>query len=188
LPVTIPPGNTVHALYAWGRPPRHVCAACWRCLLTYLLTIPPGSIGQRAPEITAGNLQPASCRRIKYVNNIIKKGRQSERSLACLLPDRVRPYYRARGERVCAEQRAATSDIELPIFLESAYNTSKHRKITMQRNLRPSRPGGNKTIRGTEVPERLDASRRSPIPTRTSCHPCKRFECCGTLMGTLYHA
>jgi len=29
--------NTVHALYAWGRPPRHVCAACWRCLLTYLL-------------------------------------------------------------------------------------------------------------------------------------------------------
>jgi hypothetical protein len=30
--------NTVHASYAWGRPPRHVYAACWRCLLTYLLT------------------------------------------------------------------------------------------------------------------------------------------------------
>jgi len=29
--------NTVRALYAWGRPPRHVYAASWRCL-TYLLT------------------------------------------------------------------------------------------------------------------------------------------------------
>ncbi len=28
-------GNTVHALYAWGRPPCHVYAASWRCLLTY---------------------------------------------------------------------------------------------------------------------------------------------------------
>jgi len=28
--------NTVHALYAWGCPARHVYAACWHVLLTYL--------------------------------------------------------------------------------------------------------------------------------------------------------
>jgi hypothetical protein len=36
---------SVHAYDAWGCPPRHVCAACWHVLLTYLLTC-----GQRAEK------------------------------------------------------------------------------------------------------------------------------------------
>ena len=102
----------------------------------------------------------------------------------------VLPRYRARGGSASAPSCSVRYRIcanASPIFLESAYNTSKHRKFATQRNLRPSRPGDHKTIRRPEdgAPRRFE---EIAYPVITSCHPCRRFECYGTLMGTLYHA
>ena len=58
------PSNTVHALYAWGRPPCHVYAASWRCLLTYLLTSAPSrrtfTHGPNKRPVKSQNIIPQS--------------------------------------------------------------------------------------------------------------------------------
>ena len=90
--VHVPSARGRSELYAWGRPPRHVCAASWRCLLTYLLT-PVGTLSRgrsrrsrRKPNCTsrrrwaadagsAGRSRRSRCRRCSLrTRNVLGAG------------------------------------------------------------------------------------------------------------------